>query len=219
MKVCKYCGKEITNSKNNFYCSNECYLTDKKEAKIKNWLDGTFNGTRGNDYQLSVTIRNYLIEKAGNKCEICGWNKVNPITQKVPLEIHHIDGNYLNNNEENLQVLCPNCHSLTPNFKGLNKSERQRGITRKENNICVDCGKPISSGAIRCRQCANTNRATEKPVTREELKALIRKESFVSIGKMFNVTDNAIRKWCIFYGLPSKKKDINSYSDNDWNAI
>ncbi len=35
--------------------------------------------------------------------------------------MNHIDGNSENNKEKNLELLCPNCHSLTPNFKGLNK--------------------------------------------------------------------------------------------------
>lgn len=72
--------------------------------------------------QISNNIRTYLFEKYNNSCQICGWNKVNAFTGKCPLEIHHIDGNYLNNTEENLQLLCPNCHSLTENFKSLNKN-------------------------------------------------------------------------------------------------
>ena len=43
------------------------------------------------------------------------------------------------------------------------------------------------------------------PVTREELKNLIRTESFVKIGEKFAVTDNAIRKWCDKFNLPKKK--------------
>lgn len=36
---------------------------------------------------------------------------------------------------------------------------------------------------------------------------------------MYGVTDNAIRKWCKGYNLPSKSKDIKSYSDSDWEKI
>ena len=57
------------------------------------------------------------------------------------------------------------------------------------------------------------------PVTREELKQLIRTQTFVSIGQQFNMSDNAIRKWCIKYNLPSKKKDISPYSDEEWEKI
>ena len=37
-------------------------------------------------------------------------------------DIHHIDGNCLNNDESNLQVLCPNCHAMTENFGSRNKN-------------------------------------------------------------------------------------------------
>jgi 5-methylcytosine-specific restriction endonuclease McrA len=51
----------------------------------------------------------------------CGWDKINPITNNVPIELEHIDGDSTNNSLENLKLLCPNCHSLTPTFGALNK--------------------------------------------------------------------------------------------------
>jgi hypothetical protein len=52
---------------------------------------------------------------------ICGWNEINPKSGKVPIELEHSDGNSANNNLKNLKLLCPNHHSLTPTYKGLNK--------------------------------------------------------------------------------------------------
>jgi hypothetical protein len=180
------------------------------------WLEGKDSGTlKGGS--LSKTIRNYLLKKSNYCCSQCGWNKINPVTGNSPLEIHHIDGNYLNNTIENLQVLCPNCHSLTLNYKALNSSERTRIQTRK--NYCIDCGKKISFGSLRCRDCENKHRITDKPVSREELKNLIRSIPFTQIGRKYGLTDNAIKKWCISYGLPSKKKDINKYTDEEWANI
>ena len=75
-------------------------------------------------YGLSNHIRKYLFKKNNNKCELCNWGEINPYTKTIPLEIHHIDGNYTNNFEENLQVLCPNCHSLTSNYKNANNQGR-----------------------------------------------------------------------------------------------
>lgn len=63
-----------------------------------------------------------MLKKHDYKCEKCGWGEINPFTNKTPLQIHHIDGNSLNNKEENLQLLCPNCHSLTENFGSRNKN-------------------------------------------------------------------------------------------------
>jgi len=64
-----------------------------------------------------------LVALRGYKCEECQnteWNN-NPI----PLEVHHIDGNHLNNDLSNLQLLCCNCHALTKNFRGKNITNRK----------------------------------------------------------------------------------------------
>ena len=39
---------------------------------------------------------------------------------------------------------------------------------------------------------------------------------FTSIGKLYNVTDNSIRKWCDKYNLPRRVSDIKKISDEDW---
>ena len=48
---------------------------------------------------------------------------------------------------------------------------------------------------------------------------MIRKLPFTAIGKKFNVCDNTIRKWCTYYKLPNKKKDIKTYTDQEWEKI
>lgn len=58
---------------------------------------------------------------------MCGWGKINKFTNKVPLEVDHIDGDFRNNKIENLRLLCPNCHSLTSTFKNLNKGKGRIG--------------------------------------------------------------------------------------------
>jgi len=71
-------------------------------------------------YSLSCHIRKYLFRKYNNKCQKCGWNTMSDFTGKTPLEVSHIDGDFKNNKEENLELLCPNCHSLTKYQKSLN---------------------------------------------------------------------------------------------------
>ena len=48
---------------------------------------------------------------------------------------------------------------------------------------------------------------------------MIRTCTFVDIGKKYNVADNTIRKWCDDYNLPRRKKDINTYNDEDWDKL
>ncbi len=59
--------------------------------------------------------RNPLIFLRGHKCECCGLTEW--LNQPITLEIHHVDGDRTNNTLENLQLLCPNCHSYTPNWR------------------------------------------------------------------------------------------------------
>jgi hypothetical protein len=48
---------------------------------------------------------------------------------------------------------------------------------------------------------------------------LIRTSSFLQIGRIYNVSDNAIRKWCKAANLPSKATEIKQYSDEEWEKI
>jgi hypothetical protein len=119
---CKFCGISI--HKNFSGCCNKCCRNKLKDEYynkiIRLWKENKFDGMSGLN-GLSSQIRRYIFEKFNNRCSICGWNKINPRTKKIPLEVEHIDGNYKNNKEENLTLLCPNCHSLTPTFGGLNR--------------------------------------------------------------------------------------------------
>ncbi len=97
--------------------------TPPKISKLERWLGGE-NFLRGAS-QVPVFIKEYLMSLHDNKCEKCHWGEVNEFTGNVPLEVHHIDGDCTNNRIENLQLLCPNCHSLTPNFGSLNKNSKR----------------------------------------------------------------------------------------------
>ncbi|MDK2949316.1 MAG: hypothetical protein PWQ56_481 [Patescibacteria group bacterium] len=76
-----------------------------------------------NSFFQSHKLKNRLI-KEGFKlpcCEECGWSKKS-IDGRLPLELHHIDGDSSNNCLDNLLLLCPNCHSLKLNYRGCKKT-------------------------------------------------------------------------------------------------
>lgn len=72
----------------------------------------------------------------------------------------------------------------------------------KQYNYCIDCGKEIDIYCTRCRECYYKYSKKEIPISKEELYELLCKNSFVYVGKMFGVSDNAIRKWCDKYNIP-----------------
>lgn len=94
--------------------------THKKSSKgydLQDILNGKYP-----EYQ-SYKLRYKLIESGlkQNKCECCGISEWNG--KSINMELHHIDGNSFNQSLDNLQMLCPNCHSQTDNFRAKNKKE------------------------------------------------------------------------------------------------
>ena len=131
-KKCKNCGIECKRPQA-IYCSNNCQFIYQRKKYIEKWKNGEINGT-GSGGDISGHIRKYLFEKYNNMCQKCGWNKKNPHSHKIPLTIHHIDGNYYNSKEDNLELLCPNCHSLTENYGVYNSGNgrKNRPTARKK---------------------------------------------------------------------------------------
>lgn len=125
------CGKPIHRANKNF-CSIEHYYIYDYNEYISKWKQGIESGTTKGGY-LNNRIKRYILNKYDNKCHKCGWNKTNPVTGKIPVEINHIDGNHKNNREKNLELLCPNCHSLTNNYGSLNNGMGRKNRHKKKS--------------------------------------------------------------------------------------
>lgn len=178
----------------------------------------------------------------GDKCCICGYNKC-----QSALELHHLKpeeedftiGQTLNKDLEiilkELQkciLVCANCHREIHSglIESLNNTSfiqsRANEILTQKNKLithqvfyCKNCGNICSKKDSFCLKCSNLLKRQIKKPSREVLKDLIRNKSFSMIGRIYNVSDNAIRKWCISMGLPSRKTDINKITDEEWLQI
>lgn len=184
-----------------------------------------------------------IIKVMGGKCSICGYNKCHKA-----LELHHINPeekeftfskDMLCNSWEKLvqelkkcTLLCANCHRevhsdmLNYELKTSFIEENADKITDEIDQIksktlfyCNNCGKEVSLGNDRCPECYHISQRIVNRPEREELKNKIKSYSFCEISRQYNVSDNAIRKWCDNYSLPRTKKEINSYSDEEWSNI
>ena len=187
-----------------------------------------------------------LISLFDSKCCICGFNAfqealefhhVDSSKKSFSLTDSHAATKALDKQLEEARkcvLLCANCHRgihagyyKLPLEKNIYLNEERAKELIKENQLikqgqkyfCKRCGIEVSRDAKYCIECAKLiSRKVDRP-SREELKVLIREKPFTHIAKDFLVSDNAIKKWCVFYGLPSKKKDINNFTDEEWDKI
>lgn len=114
------CGRETARPAMKFF-SNKCQQDFEYREYIERWKTGIESGVSGNIGGISNHIKRYLRDKHGNRCSNCGWAEKHPLTNIIPLEVNHLNGDWSDNREENLALLCPNCHALTPNYRALNK--------------------------------------------------------------------------------------------------
>jgi predicted nucleic acid-binding Zn ribbon protein len=120
---CLWCGKTI--APRNRYCSSLCQSNLRRKQYIERWLAGQVSGNDVGkmDIDVNAYVRQWFLGRSGNKCEKCGWSERNPFNGKIPLTLHHKDGDATCTTPENVEVLCPNCHSLTKTYGGLNRGK------------------------------------------------------------------------------------------------
>ena len=107
---CPNCGNSPKTPQNKF-CSRKCSYEFRKAELIER--------ISRDEFISGKTIRRYYLSIRGHICEHCKntiWNGV-----PIPLDVHHIDGKLNHNKPENIKILCPNCHTLTENYKSKNR--------------------------------------------------------------------------------------------------
>jgi hypothetical protein len=160
MKQCLKCGAQ--HEKSGTYCSRSCANSRifSDEAKLKKsialkgkpafrshydkeaqaaksrqrWLE-KYNATPFIELGIENRRRRVFEEQdyCCNKCGISEWQGF-----KIPLELEHKDGNSTNNVRENLEGLCPNCHSITDTWRGRNKPSKN-GVNIVTDEFLLQC--------------------------------------------------------------------------------
>jgi hypothetical protein len=138
----------------------------------------------------ALLLKNGALE---NKCKSCDqlpeWNG-----KKLVLQLDHINGNSRDNRFENLRILCPNCHTQTPTFGRKNRGKK----VEYKKQFCNICGeeKKRNKGK-KCLKCFKNMGFIKKIETSpEQLQQLVDRLPILEVGRMFNVSDAAIRKRC-----------------------
>ena len=117
-------------------------LTGFTDSRIKK----NYDPTNVFSYDGVGPHKKILTQKRGHACECCGNNEW--LGSPITLELDHIDGNNRNNVEENLRLLCPNCHSMTDTWRGRNKNSGNIKVTDKELVFALSKNKNIRQALI-----------------------------------------------------------------------
>ena len=195
----------------------------------KKWTDETIfcENSEVSQHKLRETFKQKEIMPY--QCEVCGlppfWNN-----KPLVLTLDHKNGKNKDNRIENLRWICPNCDRQSDTYGMRNKKKLNKGvvlynvptdetkdktvslnITMKERShyYCIDCGKEISKSSIRCLECAAISRRIIQRPSKEELHNFLinHNGNFMAVGRVYNVTDNTVRKWCKEYELPFHTSD------------
>ena len=165
-------------------------------------------------YDNGTRIKKRLFEDYNweYKCYECGISEWNG--KAITLHLDHINGIHSDNRFDNLTLLCPNCHSQTQTYAGKNINSGVRSMRDKHESgkLCF-CGAPLHyrNKTGKCVTCYRDSLKKENKiskdwrdkdkldkrkfnVSKDELATLIKKHSFCAIGRMYGVSDNAIRK-------------------------
>ena len=132
--------------------------------------------------------------------------------------VHHIDENKTNNDPTNLMVFYTKAdhtsfHANECKMDTVTLLPCGSWISNNLSTRCPICGEKKSKDATTCRKCYKPinnfqHRISNKPLKQELLIMLQQtKGHFTNIGKHYGVSDNAVRKWCKSYNLPSHSKD------------
>ena len=164
------------------------------------------------------------------KCENCGLTEW--MGKPIKLELHHINGDNTDNRIENLQILCPNCHSYTDNYGGKNQKiniKEKNKITKTRRLVDLDLLQNLLNEGISIDDIAKTMCVTKGTILKyirknnfcviqnpkepsysiDEMILLMKKhKNYSKVGSILGVSDNTIKKRFVSLGYPNNIKEL-----------
>lgn len=209
--------------KNNLDISHFGSLSKIKNTAYKNDSEYFVENSKRNN--ASSLRRLILSNNRDYKCEICGISEWND--KPISLQLHHINGNNRDNRVENLQILCPNCHSQTETYArskdkekiiktSIDYSEVEPYIPITEKiKICEYCGKEFKTSKNNRKycshKCSHDATKTHNPTKEELIEKFKAMGSFCGVSREYDVSDNAVRKWFRRFNLPTHTKEMKDF--------
>ena len=145
---------------------NEGIGIEEKNNSVYNKVITRDWNTIGYDSKRFVVM--YEQKFCCNRCKINEW-----LGEKISLELEHKDGDRSNNTRENLECLCPNCHSLTETWRGKHRKKKLNLSDKEIYDIYIsegNVGKTIK--ALNLRKAGKTKdrilRAVERYILASE---------------------------------------------------
>lgn len=228
---------DVTHFTGQSWNKGENYKNISKKKPIEFFL--TANSNHNTSHLKNRLFKEGLKEKKCEETNC--FLKEEWLGKQISLELEHINGNKFDNRLENLKILCPNCHSQTSTYRGrskkynissggeaelvqavvLNTTDSSSHVgsiptfpTKKRNrlkNSCIDCTKPISKEATRCKSCTRIDsdlKINWPPV--EVILERLKTTPYIRLAKEYGVSDNAIRKHLKLRGIIPPKRLTNS---------
>lgn len=194
---------------------------------------------KNSQYSRTEIMKSILINEFGfkNECSRCHNNGLWE-NEKLSLQLDHINGDHSDNQIKNLRILCPNCHSQTDTYSGKSRKSKKMTmrigrdilssllkkttIDKTANILKVSINtvkKLISKYDIKYvkknSMFSGVPQVCHKKrfeIDKDKLVELVNSKPITEIGKMFRVSDNAIRKRCRSLGVTIPKRELGFWS-------